>query len=71
LLSWLSTEIAAPHQRVHRGRRRQHVVIVLIWAAAMAYSIREYLADRRDIRVDTAAGPDASPVVNDLATRLR
>jgi uncharacterized protein len=48
-----------------------YVVIVLIWAAATAYSIREYLADRRDIRVDTAAGPDASPVVSGPATRLR
>jgi hypothetical protein len=44
---------------------------VLIWAAAMAYSIREYLADRRDIRVDTAAGAETSPVVSGLATRLR
>ena len=48
-----------------------YVVIVLIWAAAMAYSIREYLADRRDIRVETTAGPDASPVVSGPATRLR
>ncbi|HET6755043.1 MAG TPA: sulfite exporter TauE/SafE family protein [Jiangellaceae bacterium] len=48
-----------------------YVVIVLIWAAAMAYSIREYLADRRDIRVDTAAGAETSPVVSGLATRLR